>query len=391
VYLMVIMQGSLDYLVSMIIFILFILFLNELQALMLRYSLRSFINEITIYEKLSKRLFVGLILKYRKDIVKDLTDENPDAIAKRIMALDEFKKMMERIDEIINSFLIYPVTLDPTGIIERLEHLIDVRRRRLEGISLKILPEAPSFVNKNLESALEAAAVIRYLWKISVHLYKVGIRTNNIFYLFQLKFWVPFFRELCLSFYDAIKSFVVGAPVGDSVGAMVAQKFFGEVVDVDEEMRIAYSSIEYNGRYILAVKAVGPGSEVGRPGRFLEKILQKIEGNVDAVITVDAALRLESEEPGHVDVGVGAAIGDPGPEKFRIEKWTAKYKIPLFAVAIKENYLESLTPLRKELLSSVDEAYKIIRRLIVEEVPEGGKVIILGIGNTVGISDKPVR
>jgi len=136
---------------------------------------------------------------------------------------------------------------------------------------------------------------------------------------------------------------------------------------------------------------VGPGSEVGRPGRFLEKILQKIEGNVDAVITVDAALRLESEEPGHVDVGVGAAIGDPGPEKFRIEKWTAKYKIPLFAVAIKENYLESLTPLRKELLSSVDEAYKIIRRLIVEEVPEGGKVIILGIGNTVGISDKPVR
>jgi len=387
---MFIMQTSLDYIISLIVFILFILFLNELQVLMLTYSLRSFINEITVYEKLSKKMFVSLILKHREDLLKEMRGMHPKMAAKQLTASKSFKKIMDWIDEVVNSFLIYPVTLDPTGILDRLEHLIDIRRRRLLGLAIKILPKAPEYIYKNLESALEAAAAIRYLWKISTHIYKVGMRTRNIYYLLQLKILVPFLRELCLSFYDALKSFVAGAPVGDTVGALVAQRFFGDVVEVDEETMMAYSSIELDGRYILAAKAQGPGSEVGHPGRFLEKLIQKIEGNVDAIITIDAALRLESEDIGQVDVGVGAAIGDPGPEKFRIEKWATKYKIPLFAVAIKENYIESLTPLKKELMDSVDKAYRIVRKIINEEVPEGGKVIVLGIGNTVGVENNTV-
>lgn len=384
-------QIGLDYILSLIVLMLFIFFLNELQIYMIVISLRSFIEEITAYEKLSNRMFARLMLTYRKDLIEKYHQPSLERTAKMIMESNEFKKIMEWIDEVVNSFLIYPVTLDPTGILDRLEHIIDIRRRRMLFLTEKIVPSAPKFVIKNLESAMEAAAAIRFIRKVSEHIFRIGKNTKNIYYLLQLKLFVPFLRELCLSFFDALKGFIEGVPVGDTVGALVAQKFFGGEVEEDEDLRVVFSSSEIDGRYVLAVKAKGPGSEVGQPGKFLEKIIQKIEGNVDAIITVDAALRLESEKVGKVDVGVGAAIGDPGPEKFRIEKWATKYKIPLYAVVIKENYIEALTPLRKELLNAVDKAYRTVRRIILEEVPEGGKVIVLGIGNTVGVSNNPVN
>ncbi|MEX0569488.1 MAG: DUF1512 family protein [Candidatus Njordarchaeota archaeon] len=383
-------QIGLDYILSLIVFMLFIFFSNELQMYMIILSLNSFIDEIKIYEKLSNRMFAKLIFAHRQDLIEKYYEIGTKKAARAIMESGEFKKIMEWIDEVVNSFLIDPVTLDPTEVLDRLEHIIDIRRRRMLFLAERILPSAPNFVIKNLESAMEAAAAIRYTRKISEHIFRIGKNTKNIYYLLQLKLFVPFLRELCLSFFDALKGFIEGAPIGDTVGALVAQKFFGDEVEEDSDLRVVFSSTEIDGRYVLAIKAKGPGSEVGQPGKFLEKIIQKIEGNVDAIITVDAALRLESEKVGKVDVGVGAAIGDPGPEKFRIEKWATKYRIPLYAVVIKENYIESLTPLRKSLLNAVNKAYETVKRIILEEVPEGGKVIILGIGNTVGAGNSPI-
>jgi len=326
---------------------------------------------------------------HRQDILPEVAT-NVDVIAKNLKKSDDFARILRWIDEIINSFVIAPVTLDPTGVLQRLEHILDVRRSRLRNVARHIIPDAPEYVQRDLESALEAAAAIRYLWKITSHIYEIGYRTKNIYYLLQLKLLVPFLRELCLSYFDALKGFIEGVPIGDSVGALVALNFFGTEVDTDEELQVVFSSSEIYGRYVLAVKARGPGSEVGYPGRFLEKLLEKIGGGVNAIITVDAALRLESERSGRVDVGYGAAIGDPGPEKYRIESWSSKYKIPLFAIVIKENYVEALTPLNETLLQAVNKACDIVKKIIVEEVPEGGKVVILGIGNTVGVGNIPI-
>ena len=385
----VFVQLSIDYLISLIIFLLFIFLINEIQVQFIVWSLRSFINEITLYEKLSKRMFMRLILMHRQDILPEVAT-NVDVIAKNLKKSDDFARILRWIDEIINSFVIEPVTLDPTGVLQRLEHILDVRRSRLRNVARHIIPDAPEYVQRDLESALEAAAAIRYLWKITSHIYEIGYRTKNIYYLLQLKLLVPFLRELCLSYFDALKGFIEGVPIGDSVGALVALNFFGTEVDTDEELQVVFSSSEIYGRYVLAVKARGPGSEVGYPGRFLEKLLEKIGGGVNAIITVDAALRLESERSGRVDVGYGAAIGDPGPEKYRIESWSSKYKIPLFAIVIKENYVEALTPLNETLLQAVNKACDIVKKIIVEEVPEGGKVVILGIGNTVGVGNIPI-
>ncbi len=384
---MIVMQeGAGDWL-SWLIFFLLLLFLTEIQTYMLIYSITSFLNEVRVYDRLGQWYVVAIILHARRDLIEKAAGVTPYEKALSLKNDPEFRKLLDWTREVLDSFLIDPVTLDPSGVLQRLEHLLDIRKRRLRGIASRIILDAPDYLKRNLESALEATSVIHTIYKIAEHIFRVGVNTKSYVYLMQLKMLIPFLREMVISYYDALKAFQAGIPIGDSVGPMVAHRFFGEEVEVDEKNDAVYSVSEFEGRYVLALKALGPGSEVGKPGEVIQRIVEELKGDVQAVITVDAALRLESEKTGNVAVGVGAAIGDPGPEKYKIETICTKYKIPLYAVVIKESYIEAVTPMDKEIALAADKAVEIVKRLILEEVPPEGKVIIAGIGNTVGVGN----
>ena len=383
---MIVMQeGAGDWL-SWLIFFLLLLFLTEIQTYMLIYSITSFLNEVRVYDRLGQ-WYVAIILHARRDLIEKAAGVTPYEKALSLKNDPEFRKLLDWTREVLDSFLIDPVTLDPSGVLQRLEHLLDIRKRRLRGIASRIILDAPDYLKRNLESALEATSVIHTIYKIAEHIFRVGVNTKSYVYLMQLKMLIPFLREMVISYYDALKAFQAGIPIGDSVGPMVAHRFFGEEVEVDEKNDAVYSVSEFEGRYVLALKALGPGSEVGKPGEVIQRIVEELKGDVQAVITVDAALRLESEKTGNVAVGVGAAIGDPGPEKYKIETICTKYKVPLYAVVIKESYIEAVTPMDKEIALAADKAVEIVKRLILEEVPPEGKVIIAGIGNTVGVGN----
>ena len=52
---------------------------------------------------------------------------------------------------------------------------------------------------------------------------------------------------------------------------------------------------------------------------------------------IDAGLKLEGEPVGEIAEGIGAAIGGPGVDAFKIEEKVTKYKLPLYAVIVKED------------------------------------------------------
>jgi len=378
--------GAGDWL-SWLIFFLLLLFFTEIQTYMLIYSITSFLNEVRVYDRLGQWYIVAIILNARIDLIQKAEGVTPAEKAASLRNNSEFQRMLAWVKEVIDSFLIDPVTLDPSGILQRLEHLLDIRKRRVRGIASKIVLDSPDYLKRNLESALEAASAIHSIYKIAEHIFRVGVNTKSYVYLMQLKMLIPFLREIVMSYYDALKAFQTGVPIGDSVGPMIAQRFFSDEINIDEKNDVVYSVSEFEGRYVLALKAMGPGSEVGKPGEVIRNIIEELQGDVQAVITVDAALRLESEKTGNISVGVGAAIGDPGPEKYKIENICTKYRIPLFAVVIKESYVEAVTPMGKEIAMAADKAVEILKNLIREEVPPEGKVIIAGIGNTVGVGN----
>ncbi len=100
---------------------------------------------------------------------------------------------------------------------------------------------------------------------------------------------------------------------------------------------------------------------------------------------IDAALKLEGEKPGEVAEGVGAAIGGPGTEQYKIEESILKHKIPLNAVIIKQDIGDAVSPMRKEIFDATQVAIERVKRVIREKTKEGDNVIIAGIGNTIGV------
>ena len=124
---------------------------------------------------------------------------------------------------------------------------------------------------------------------------------------------------------------------------------------------------------------------MGKPGEGISQIIKEKKGKIATVIMIDAALKLEGEKPGEVAEGIGAAIGGPGVEQFKIEEAIVKHKIPLNAIIVKQDLGDAVSPMRKEIFEAAEPVIERIKRLILERTKKGDIVIIAGIGNTIGI------
>jgi hypothetical protein len=122
---------------------------------------------------------------------------------------------------------------------------------------------------------------------------------------------------------------------------------------------------------------------VGKPGELISRLVRgrRISRN----IMVDAALKLEGERSGEVIEGVGAAIGGPPTEKYKIEQVAVKHRIPLDAIVVKESFREAITQMNSRIAKAADEVVERIRRAVRERTRKGDWVIVAGIGNTLGI------
>lgn len=382
-------EGSLLFrVVNYILFFILIFGLNFLRVWWIRHKIKRFINKLENIDTLAFWKLISKITQTREEFAEIINEKSIKEASRTLKENEDFKRIIKWARELRDSFIISPVDKDPADVLKRLEHVMDVRRDRMRGIASKIVPDAPEHIQRNIEGLFEISMSVHQVYKLIVHIYNVAQKVGNMAYLMQVSMMLPFLKEQVLSIFDTEKGFRHGIPIGDSVGPMVAQRFFGSDKTINDELDTVYSPSEYEDRYVLSIKAKGPGSEVGKPGQQLRETLEKLNGEVDGIITVDAALRLEGEETGKVDIGVGAAIGGGGVEKWKIEEICRKYDAPLYAVAIKESVPASFSPMGEKVLQGVDKATGEVKRLIREEIPKEEKVIILGIGNTVGIGNE---
>ncbi|MEM2908162.1 MAG: DUF1512 family protein, partial [Candidatus Hadarchaeales archaeon] len=197
----------------------------------------------------------------------------------------------------------------------------------------------------------------------------------------------PILKEYAKAFLDATKAFAEGKPIGDGVGAMVATKLAGDASWRELVEDTVYAETKFDGRKLIVVKAKGPGGRVGKPGELIKRLMERRK--VSRIIMIDAGLKLEGEESGHVIEGVGAAIGGPPTEKYKIEEIAVEKGVPVDAIIIKESFKEAITPLNKRLAKAVDATVERVRQAIRERTKPGDVVIVAGIGNTIGIGQSP--
>ncbi len=317
--------------------------------------------------------------------LKNMSDKGKEITINNVKQYNLDQDPTEQILETMEFFIIPPVDIDPAGVLNRLEHLLDVRKSRFEDFVSTIAPNTSSSEASTLENLLEANMAVFLVFRIVRHFLILGKKTKSMLMIMQIHMQLPLIMRLAKAFFNALKAFADAKPIGDGIGPLVVSRLARGEFKKEIAKDIVVAEKEIEGRNAIIVKAKGPGGTVGKPGEAIKKIVQEKTEKVTRIIMIDAALRLEGEESGSVAEGVGAAIGDPGPEKYKIEESTLAKGIPVDAIIIKESIEEALTPIRQKITNSVDSVIERIKRTLRTKTNPGDTVIIAGIGNTIGI------
>ena len=290
-----------------------------------------------------------------------------------------------KVDRYLEYFTIPPQTMDPAGVVYKLDHILDTRDARLKDEVKLMAPASDEVQVYNLENTLEAAMALNFIYKVVRHYYLQGKKTLSLYTIMQLQMILPMVMKEAEAYSSALKAFANGQPIGDGAGPLIAAKLMRghEIRKVPKDCVV--STVPFENRTALILKAEGPGGNVGKPGDAVKTLIEENKGKITAVIMIDAGLKLEGETLGEIAEGIGAAIGGPGVDQYKIEESIMEDKIPLYAIIVKEDIGDAVSMMRKEISDAADKAIERLKEVVKERTKEGDLIIIVGVGNTIGV------
>jgi len=332
-----------------------------------------------------------------KEGLEKLKKWNDDSKAILLKKFKEFadkkeseKDLMLKLEDFMTFVAITPVTLDPYGLIPKIDHVIDVRDNRYREEVKMLAPNADSVQGSNLENLLEASMAVDYIYRLIKHYLILGKKSKSMILLLQISMQLHMIMSMCKSYYYAVKAFSEGSPIGDALGPMVAGHFVRDVSKDDvEAVEVARDTIcqevTFEERTVYVVRAKGPGGTVGKPGTAIKNLIEKHGDSISRIIMIDAGLKMAGDKTGSIAVGVGAAIGGIGVEKYYIEESSSRKTIPIDALICKQSLEDAITTMKRPITKSVPQIAEKIKMAIRKRTEKGTKVIVAGIGNTIGI------
>ena len=290
----------------------------------------------------------------------------------------------KKIDRFLDYFTIMPVDMDPNGIIDKVRHTVRSREDHTRKHVKLLSPEISNLELTKVQTLLEIASSLQLIYKIVNHMYLTAKKQNNYPLILPLQMLLPFIMEQAEAMKEAIPAFKAGQPVGDGIGPMVVGKMMLDIAKETVAFQTVLAKTDFENRKLFLLKAEGPSSTVGRPADALETIVSS--NKLDAIIMIDAALKMEGEDSASVSQGFGAAIGGIGFDRFQIEAIATSNNIPVFSIVVKQSVKEAITLMTKEIADQADTVSSQVYEMIQENTKEGQSVLIIGVGNTVGVS-----
>ncbi|MEM5778717.1 MAG: DUF1512 family protein [Candidatus Aenigmatarchaeota archaeon] len=325
------------------------------------------------------------ILKLEKEAtdLEEIAEKSKNYII-RALSKRPNAKLRENVSNFLEFFAIAPVSIDPYGVIKKIDHVIKNSDQRFRYFVNQVAPDFSEAKKRDIKNALEGAMMTHQIAKIVRH-YLELIKKFKLFQLAMIiQMQIPLISREAKAAMHATHAFVDGLPIGDGIGPYVAASLINEKPLLFKEEEFVVAKTNILGRTVFVAKADGPGASTGFPGKFLLKFIKKQK--INKIITIDAALKLEGEKTGSVAEGVGVAMGGSGVDRYEIEEIAVKNNIPLDAVAIKLSEEDALEPMKKEVLDSVPKAVEAVKKAVLRS-GRNEKILILGIGNTCGIGN----
>ncbi len=320
---------------------------------------------------------IGRLKQFKDDSRKELIDYTKKNFSTT-------KDLTTKLDRFIDYFSIMPVDMDPAGIVPKVRHVVrsreDITREQVKSLFSNI----SDLERTKVQTILEIVTSLQLLYKVVNHLYLTAKKQHNYPLILPLQMIMPFIMEEATALSKAVPTIKQGQPIGDGIGPMVVGKMMLDTKKQTASFETVFSQTDYEGRKLFLLKAEGPAVTVGRPGDAVESIIS--QNKIDAIIMIDAALKLEGEDSGAVAQGFGAAIGGIGTERFQIEEIATKNQIPVFAIVIKQSVHEAINLMTKEISDKSEDVRNQVYEMIMDNTSPGNSVLIIGVGNTIGVS-----
>ena len=308
-------------------------------------------------------------------------DDLIDYVKQKLTPNDDPTK---KLDRFFDYFTIMPVDIDPNGIIPKIHNLVrsreDTTRRQIKSM----FSEIDTLEVTKVQNLLEIVTTLQLLHKVVRHLFLTAKKQNNYPLILPLQMLLPFIMEQAEALKDAVPAFKKGQPIGDGIGPLVVGEMMLGTKKEKAEFETVYSESEFDGRKLILLKAEGPYATVGRPGEATESLVEKLKPN--AIIMIDAALKLEGEDTGDVAQGFGAAIGGIGTDRFKIEEVATKYNIPVFAIVVRQSVKDAITLMKKEISDQAENVRDQVYEMITDNSNPNDTVLVIGVGNTLGVA-----
>jgi len=334
-----------------------------------------FYPRILLYQILSQ-------LEQKALMVEGLMKNGRNIVIKKVSR--KGKDVREAVTNFLDFFVIEPVSLDPYGIVKKIEHMVELQEKRFKYFVKTIAPHLEEEEQANVMMGLSGAVSLNQIAKLIRHYVEIIKKTKNyqLGMIFQMQ--MPMVERLSKALLKGTEALTNGWPIGDSVGALVAAHLFenSKPKEIVEDTLIANRTM--GGRKVIIIKAKGPGGRLGNLDKAIEKISKRTK--IAKIITIDAAAKLEGERTGSVAEGVGVALGGVGVERTHIENISTERQIPLDSIIVKMLPEEAIMPMMMEILNSVDRVMRALDASI-ERTKEKGTIVVIGVGNTTGIGN----
>jgi hypothetical protein len=351
-------------------------------------------NFFMIIQTITTILFFGLIFFFPRIMLWQI-DRKLEAV---LESLDQYRMTTEemfrskfkdnftedvesKFESLKDTKFSQPTGLDPAGMVQKLELVLDTSENKFRRFIENNADTEDEEELADLNMAFKGVMGTHQIYKVVRHFRKLIKGTGNIQLIGLIRMMLPVYEEIAESQKDATRAFLDQAPIGDAIGPLVAAKMITEEPEEIAE-NIVHSEEEIDGETVHVVKSDGPGARLGKYGDAIDTLAD--ENDLEAIVTVDAALKFEGEETGTVSEGVGVMMGGPGVEKSKIEEAAIDHEVPLEGVVIKQNAPEASKAMKKEIFDAYQDAMDKAKELAGEF---DGEVAIIGVGNTCGVGN----
>ncbi|MFH1631004.1 MAG: DUF1512 family protein, partial [Candidatus Aenigmatarchaeota archaeon] len=294
---------------------------------------------------------------------------------------DTSKENKAKIKEFTDFFVVEPSSLDPYGIVQKLDQTIRQMEKRFDEASDEIAGDLNDLEKRQINYGLRAALTLRQIAKIVRHNVELAKKFKNLQIAMIIQMQMPIIEKIAESELKGTEAFINGWPVGDSIGPLAAASLMDRSKPISEDIVVGTTTIE--GRYCFVLKATGPKPSLGRIDDAVQKILKN--NKIARVVTIDAMGKFEGEKSGSVAEGVGFAMGGIA-QRDLLENTLIPTKKPIDSIGIKVGLTEAILPMRKDIYDALPKVQIAIKRA-VRRAKKGQKIIIIGVGNSCGIGD----